>query len=37
MSQLYCTGRVTSKLELKTSVKGTPLPLFPSDGIRGVR
>ena len=29
MSQLYCTGRVTSELELKTSVKGTPYLCFP--------
>ena len=26
MSQLYCTGRAASTLELKASVKGTPDP-----------
>ena len=26
MSQLYCTGRVVSELELKASVKGIPYP-----------
>ena len=29
MSQLYCTGRVVSELELKTSVKGVPYLCFP--------
>ena len=29
MSQLYCTGRVTSELELKTSAKKVPYLNFP--------
>ena len=29
MSQLYCTGRVVSELELKASVKGIPYVCFP--------
>ena len=29
MSQLYCTGRVMSELELKTSAKGVPYLCFP--------
>ena len=29
MSQLYCTGRVVSELELKTSAKGVPYVCFP--------
>ena len=29
MSQLYCTGRVTSELELKTSAKQVPYLCFP--------
>lgn len=29
MSQLYCTGRVTSELELKTSAKQVPYVCFP--------
>lgn len=29
MSQLYCTGRVMSELELKTSVKDVPYLCFP--------
>ena len=29
MSQLYCTGRVMSELELKTSVKKVPYVCFP--------
>ena len=28
MSQLYCTGRVVSELELKTSAKGVPYVCF---------
>ena len=29
MSELYCTGRVVSNLELKTSAKGVPYLCFP--------
>ncbi len=29
MSQLYCTGRVVSELELKTSAKNVPYLCFP--------
>lgn len=29
MSQLYCTGRVMSELELKTSAKNVPYVCFP--------
>jgi len=29
MSQLYCTGRVMSELELKTSAKSVPYVCFP--------